>query len=56
MHFVPPFLEGQEVPAPPASCSRLAGGDESRLQSWQPSSGTQNKQNFFLQLEGEAQS
>lgn len=39
-----------------ASCSRPAGGDESRLQSWEPGSSTQNKQNFFLQLEGEAQS
>lgn len=54
--FVSLFLEGQEASAPPAACSRLAGGDESWPQSWEPSSGVQNKQNFFLQLEGEAQS
>ena len=50
------MLEGQGAPAPQASCSRLAGGDESRVQSGESSSHTQNKQNFFLQLEGEAQS
>lgn len=54
--FVPLFLEGREASAPPAACSRLAGRDESWPQSWEPSSGVQNKQNFFLQLEGEAQS
>lgn len=38
-----------------AACSRLAGG-EMRAGFRAAGSGFQNKQNFFLQLEGEAQS
>lgn len=54
-HTTSSLLENQE--ASPAFCPCLAGGYESRLQSWElGSSSTQNKQNFFLQLEGEAQS
>ena len=57
VHCVPPPLSGGAGGPSPSGflLPDLAGGDENRLQSWEPSS-TQNKQNFFLQLEGEAQS